>query len=68
MEGRDPDAVLPEVEPSEVVKGVEYARLYLRHVLWNRYQMEGLPEQAGMRYAVELLEGLEAKLRAPDRD
>ncbi len=67
MEERDPDAVLPEVEPAEVAKGVEYARLYLRHVLWDRYQMEGWPEQAGMRLAVELLVDLEKKLKASGR-
>lgn len=63
---RDPEAVLPEVKASEVVKGVEYALLYLRHVLWNRYQLEGLPEQAGMRYAINLLEHLEGELQGSD--
>jgi hypothetical protein len=68
MERRDPDAELPEIEPTEVLKGVEYARRYLRHVLWNRYQMEGMPEQAGMRYAIDLLEHLENGLRSSVRD
>lgn len=59
----DPNARLPERASNEISSGVNYARLYLQHVLWDRYQMEGWPEQAGMRYAVQLLEELEKKLQ-----
>lgn len=61
---KDPNATLPEVDPNEVLEGVHYARLYLQHVLWDRYQMEGWPEQAGMRYALQLLKQLEEGLQA----
>ena len=58
----DPNATLPDVDPNEVIGGVHYARLYLEHVMWNRYQMEGWPEQAGMRHALQLLKQLEEEL------
>lgn len=58
----DPNARLPEISPNEISSGVNYARLYLQHVLWDRYQMEGWSEQSGMRYAIQLLEELEERL------
>ena len=67
MERRDPDAVLPGVEAQKALPGVDYARRYLRHELWRRYEMEGMPEQVGMRHAITLLERLEGELRRSDR-